>query len=148
MLSCSAFAADTNRYVVLILDTSGSMRGEPAAVQREAAKKFCQQVLTAQGNNNVALVSLNTRASVVCQFTNDFEELTSKIDIFGASGGTNIYATLELADELLDAVAVSDAVKNVVLCSDGLPENGKRQEEGHYNSNDSDFYGQANAAHS
>ena len=146
ILSYSAFADNANRYVVLILDTSGSMSGEPATVQKNAAKKFCQQVLNAQGDSHVALVSLNTRASITCQFTNDINELTSRIDTLYASGGTNIYESLQLAGELLDGITATSTVKNIVLCSDGLPEDGEPQ-DGPYSYRDFFGYEYANAAY-
>ena len=146
MFCCSAFAADTNRYVVLILDTSGSMWGEPAAVQTSAAKKFCQQIITAQGSNHVALVAINTTASIICQFTDNLEELTDRIDELYADGGTNIHGALEIAGGLLADITEDSAVKSIVLCSDGLPESGQIQ-DGPYSYSDYYDYGYANAAY-
>jgi Mg-chelatase subunit ChlD len=42
-------AADPDRYTVLVLDTSGSMRGTPMIKEREAAEKFCTDILNAGG---------------------------------------------------------------------------------------------------
>ncbi len=122
------------------------MRGDPVKVQKEAAKKFCQQILNAQGNNYAALISLNTNASILNEFTSDFEELSSQIDTLYADGGTNIHGSLELAGELLENITVNGAVKNIVLCSDGLPENGERQ-DGPYVYSDYSNYRYANAAY-
>ena len=146
ILSCSSFAADSNRYVVLILDTSGSMWGQPMLVQKNAANKFCQQVITAQGNNHIALVAINTTASIICQFTNNLDELTAFIDKLYANGGTNIHGALQLAEGLLAEITANDAIKNIVLCSDGLPESGETQ-DGPYTDSDYSDYRYANAAY-
>ena len=139
------------RYTVLILDTSGSMSGTPATVQKEAAIKFCNSVLSADGMNYVAIVKLNTSSSVGCTFSNDIDTLTSYINSIPASGGTNINQALEKAEELLDAVTddgSAEIIKNVVLCSDGLPESGSTSTTGKYTSADhSSDYKYANVAY-
>lgn len=139
------------RYTVLILDTSGSMSGTPASVQKEAAIKFCNSVLSADGMNYVAIVKLNTSSSVGCTFSNDIDTLTSYINGIPASGGTNINQALEKAEELLDAISddgSTEIIKNIVLCSDGLPESGSTSTTGKYTSADhSSDYQYANVAY-
>ena len=151
LLGCCAFSAaaaeDVVRYSVLILDSSGSMSGTPAAKQKTAAIKFCDAVLKAAGENYVAIVKLNSSSTAACQFTQDLDTLTNCINSIPASGGTNINEALEAADQLLDGVTVSGAIKNIVLCSDGLPEHGDRSYDGPYTSADSTYYGQANACY-
>ena len=74
-------AADPDRYTVLVLDTSGSMWGTPMTKEREAAEKFCNDILDAEGTNYVALVTLNSSSTVVSDFTTDINTLSNKISI-------------------------------------------------------------------
>ena len=142
-----ADAAGNDRYTVLVLDASGSMWGTPAAKQREAAQKFCSDILSAEGTNYVALVELDTRASVKCNFTTDIDEISEKISKVGEYGGTNYGSALETAGSLLESIDPSNT-RNIVFCSDGLPEAGDRSETGPYTAADDTFYKYANAAYS
>lgn len=138
------------RYTVLILDSSGSMSGTPASVQKEAAIKFCQAVTSAEGTNYVAIVRLNSSSSVRCEFTTDIDTLTSYINGIGASGGTNINQALSASINLLDTIEQDEektVIKNIVLCSDGLPESGSTTSDGPYTSSDYSGYRYANAAY-
>ena len=140
-----------SRYTVLVLDTSGSMSGTPRTVQKEAAIKFCNSVLNASGENYVAIVRLNTSSSVGCTFTNDINTLTNYINSIPASGGTNTNQALQKAEELLDGISAdenSQVIKNIVLCSDGLPESGSSSTSGKYTSSDHSYsYRFANVAY-
>ena len=146
--SITTFANDTSapvvRYSVLILDTSGSMSGTPISVERRAAIKFCESVLAAEGKNYVAVVKLNATSSIGCEFSDDLDTLTNYINSIYAYGGTNTNQALIVADELLASVP-DDAIKNIVLCSDGLPENGITSSDGPYTSDDYSTYRYANA---
>lgn len=138
------------RYNVLILDTSGSMEGTPEEVQRQAAKKFCEAITKAEGINYVAIVELNSDAYVAREFTNDLEELENTIFSMGACGGTNINSALIISEELLDSVkqAHPNAITNIILCSDGLPESGDEDYDGPYSEEDNSYsYSYANAAY-
>lgn len=156
LVPASVFAVEDNetkneedvqktRYTVLALDTSGSMSGTPMQKQKLAAIKFCESILTAEGINNVAIVNLNTTSSVGCSFTDDISVLTNYINGLGAYGRTNINQALETAGALLDEIPDSDTtIKNIVLCSDGLPERGSAVTDGRYTSSDYSGYRYAN----
>lgn len=129
--------AITSRYTVLILDTSGSMSDTPAQVQKEAAIKFCDYIVNASGNNYVAIVKLNTSSTVGCEFTTDLNTLTNYINGIPASGGTNMEQALTCSRDLLNSIPdKTGIIKNIVLCSDGLPESGSTSIEGPYTSSD------------
>ena len=139
------------RFNVLILDTSGSMSGTPEDIQKQAALKFCESVLRAQGENFVAIVSLNSHANTVCDFTSDINVLETAVNNMYASGGTNINEALEAASALMDsAVAIyPEGIRNIILCSDGCPESGSIALFGHYSIFDSlSYYAYANKAYS
>ena len=140
------------RYSVLVIDTSGSMRGTPIAKTIEAAKRFCDQVINAEGNNFVAIVTFNEFASTVYNFTTDLVEIKKKIDGLYANGGTSQYAGLVLADQLFNneegASSILKEYKNIIILSDGLPENGASSNDGPYKSTDYPLgYRYANAAY-
>ena len=144
------WAANNNtvRYSVLILDTSGSMDGDAIVKERAAAIKFCSSVLQSSGENHIALVNLNTDSGVLCDFTNDYDEIERQIESIEAYGGTNINSALELSAELLDYVnAPAGAIRNIILCTDGLPESGNVTEEGPYDYDDYVDYAYANYAY-
>ena len=138
----------TARYSVLVLDTSGSMRNTPILRTKQAAVNFCKQIMVAEGDNYVAIVSLNTLGNIICDFTNDISTLNNKINSLNANGSTNHEDALAVADQLLEKVSVPGAIKNIVLMSDGLPENGNKSYNGPYTSSDySNGYYYANAAY-
>lgn len=140
----SATAAD--RYTVLVLDSSGSMSGTPIIKQREAATKFCNDILNADGNNYIALVALGSYASVKCDFTKDINKITTQISKITADSGTNYGDALSKAGSLLKNVDASN-IRNIVFCSDGLPEYGEQSADGPYTKNDNSYsYAYANKA--
>ena len=129
------------RYTVLILDTSGSMYGKPATAQKAAAIKFCESIMNAKGTNHVAIVKLNSSSNVGHEFTTELDTLKTYINSIPTSGGTNINQALEVAGELLDNISTDGLViKNIVLCSDGIPESGSTSTSGKYTSSDSSYY--------
>lgn len=124
---------DVIRYTVLLLDCSGSMRNTPIVKMRAAATKFCEQVLQANGTNYVAIVPFSDSNKTTTEFTSDLDTLKTAIGKFSATGGTNINDALLHADELLSAIPDSaQTIKNVLLLSDGLPENGASNSNGRY----------------
>ncbi|MDO5391636.1 MAG: VWA domain-containing protein [Eubacteriales bacterium] len=132
----------TTRYIALVLDASGSMSGNPAKEQKKAAKKFCASVLNSTGINYIAIVKLGYSASVGCGFTNDLSILTNYIDSFPANDSTNTNHALEIAGNLLDNISdtSNNLSKNIVICSDGLPQSGSSTVNGPYTSQDISYY--------
>lgn len=137
----------TYRYNVLILDASGSIKGQPHNSQKLAAKRFCKKVLETKGSNYVSIVAMNSSPTLVCKFTNNYSKLCKYIDRVQAKGDTNINGALELAEKQLKEIANKTAIKNVVLCSDGLPTVGKSTHSGRYQLKDHKWYKYANAAY-
>lgn len=149
LISIQAVATDTSitRYTVLVLDESGSMSGEPIAAQRKAAKKFCEALFATNDENYIAIVSIDSSSYIKTDFTNNLDELLKDIEDLDAYGGTNTNSALEQAGSLLSQVPES-AIRNVVVCSDGLPESGSSTDSGQYSAEDiSYYYMYANAAY-
>ena len=142
----TVFAANkTIRDTVLILDDSGSMEGEPVNKLIESAQKFCESVLGASGTNRVAIITYSTNAELKCDFTNNMSTLQSAISDMDEYGMTNIYDALSIANDLLSKSTAN--VKNIVLMSDGLPNEGLTVDNGQYDYSDYDGYDYANAVY-
>ena len=111
----------TIRYNVLILDNSKSMKGSPMSKAKKAATRFAKTVMSADGTNYCAVVSLNTGSEIICDFTTSKSKVKKAIQKFSAKGATNMYAAFKNAEKLLKNVPDgSNIIKNVILCSDGL----------------------------
>ena len=113
--------ASGQRDVVLVLDVSGSMSGDPLSETKKAATNFVQTVL--QQNASVGIVTYNSRASVISDFSMDEFMLTEKIDDISVGGATNIEAGLSAAYSML--LGSHAEKKIIVLMSDGMPNEGK-----------------------
>lgn len=115
----------SERDVVLVLDTSGSMGGEPLEQTKRAAEKFVDTVLAESAN--VAIVNYEDSADMASDFTNNASELKRIINELYDGGGTNIESGLKMAEQML---AQSNAEKKIiVLMSDGQPNDGLVGEE-------------------
>ena len=142
----TAFAANkTVRDTVLILDDSGSMEGEPMNKLIDSAQKFCESVLGSSGTNRVAIITYSTDAELKCDFTNNMSALQTAINDMDEYGMTNIYDALSIANDLLSKSSAN--VKNIVLMSDGLPNEGSTVSSGRYSYSDYDGYDYANAVY-
>ena len=107
--------------IVLLLDRSGSMRGNRLTKAKEAAIQFVNELLTEGSQTRVALVSFSNQAQTNSNFrgSSERQQLINAINNISASGGTNIQAGLRVANNL---VAPTSAVeKIIVLLSDGEP---------------------------
>lgn len=143
-----ATSNSVKRYTVLVLDVSGSMYGTPIAALRTAASNFCQQVLEADGENYVAIVTYHDYAEVRCEFTNTLSVLQTAIDGLTDLWSTNITSGLQSADTLLSAIPNdANTIKNVLLLSDGLPNLGEYSNSGPYSYSDYYYYEYANATY-
>lgn len=113
------------REVVLTLDVSGSMYGDPIEQTKIAAVKFVDTVLTASPSTKISIVTYSGSASTVIERSNDKNELISIINGLGTGGGTNIYDGLSYASDILESSDASN--KMIVLMSDGYPNEGKSE---------------------
>ena len=140
-----------NRYTVLVLDVSDSMRGTPLAMMKDAAVQFCESVIGAGGDNKIAVISYSSSVTTECDFTSNIFELRNTINgiELGAGQTKSIYGALERADALLDKYQESAAIsKNIVLLAHGLPYSGHTQNTGKYMIYDHASYQYCNAVYS
>lgn len=138
----------TNRYTVLVLDISGSMSGTPIYTMKAAASKFCEEVLKADGNNQVAIVTYSTYGNTVCEFTNNLTTLQNAITGLYDQNMTNTNIGLLYADKLLSEIPdEKGTIKNILLLSDGMPNEGNYIYSGRYTYDDYYYYQYANATY-
>lgn len=126
----SSAAKIVDSYTVLVLDTSGSMSGDPIVALQDVAKRFCASLLGADSVNEIAIVDFDTSCTSI-GFTGDYSALKSKIEALEAGGNTNMYDALTTAASLLSNVSAS-ATRNIVLLSDGVPQSGTKSDDGPY----------------
>ena len=139
-------SGNEERYTVLVLDNSSSSNfvynggifytANTALPQvKTASGKFVKDIQSASGNNYVAVVSYrNNISTVVSPFTKDTDSLVKAINSLSAYGSTrSVYNGLSAAEKLIDSVENPAAVKNVVLFSTGMTNDGVYSYSGHYN---------------
>lgn len=107
----------SERDVVLVLDTSGSMDGDSIEETKNAAAKFVDTVLDEEAR--VGIVEYNDGAGLICPFTTDKDALNNAIDSLVANGDTDMEGGLALADKMLSYSSAKK--KTIVLMSDGEP---------------------------
>ena len=126
IFSCAfAYAEDTvtkGNAVVLVLDISGSMRGEKIAKLKEATIKFAEELINGGIKNKIAIVTFESNCTTL-PFTNDLIEIRRFINIKTASGGTDMTSGIQRADKLLSEDSVAECTKSIVIMSDGDPNN-------------------------
>ncbi len=113
------------RDIVVVLDKSGSMDGEPMDETIEATQKFISTVL--EEDASIGVVAYSDQAGVVNDFSMNADVLHTSVDAVSSGGGTNMEDGLATAYEMLRS---SNAEKRIiVLMSDGMPNAGKVGEE-------------------
>jgi tight adherence protein B len=99
--------------VVLLLDTSGSMKGRPLADAKSAALRFVDSM---KADDRIAIVAFSSQPEVVQGFTSDRQALEGKISGLAATGSTALYDGLVEAASL--AGRSSAGQRYVVALSD------------------------------
>lgn len=113
---------ETTSDVVLVIDCSGSMKGDKLTNTRKAAKAFGQKLLTEGSTTRIAIVTFINEATA---YNNGHFYGASELAAFEtavdkatyAKGGTNQQAGIHKAQELLNTS--SAGLKNIVILSDG-----------------------------
>jgi VWFA-related protein len=100
--------------VLFVMDTSGSMAGEPIARAKEAAKELISSLAA---NDRVALLNFADEVQLVQDYTPDRAAINGAMDGLAARGNTALYqATANAAIKLTTSTASRRAV---ILLSDG-----------------------------
>ena len=98
--------------VVLLIDTSGSMLGEPMSAAQEAATEFVNSV---PGSVRVGVATFADKAHRVVGLEATKSEAVAAITGLTPAGETSLFDGVELAAEMFRG----DAQRNIVLLSDG-----------------------------
>ena len=121
-LEITARNTEETSDIVLVIDTSGSMRDNGRMdAAKVAARNFVNTLLPESGpsNTRIALVSYASGVGTKIDFTSNRQTLLNAINGLWATGGTFTQAGLHQADEYLDGSNADH--KNIVLLSDGVP---------------------------
>ena len=110
----------SKRDIVLVLDTSSSMRGTPLDETKKAATNFVNTIL--EEDASIGVVTYDKNADMKSDFTNSKNSLISVINKLDTSGNTNMEAGLRTADEMLTQSSAKKKI--IVLMSDGEPNEG------------------------
>ena len=103
--------------IALVIDCSGSMnRGRKLHNAKKAAIRFLDDI---DPSFRVGLVSFQNRATVEMTLTEDFRELSRKINALNAGGGNNDEEAIAFAQDRV--LADSQNIKVLVLLADGRP---------------------------
>ncbi len=109
------------RDVILVLDTSSSMRSNSFDQVKQDAIRLLDDLLLEQ-NDQVALITFASTSQIVSEFTNNKEELADKINALTISNGTSYYQALVNVDNLLNDYQKDEEKDCIVLfLTDGYP---------------------------
>lgn len=110
--------------IVLVMDKSGSMKGELDSNAKKAANALAGKLLTSQNSAlpesqrvRMAVVTFSTNASLKQNFTTDVSEINNAVK-GNPKGGTNWEAALKQANDLQGRSGVK---KHIIFLSDGNP---------------------------
>lgn len=134
------------RYTVLVLDTSDTttFRGSSGeeiytadtAIEyvKKASSCFIDSVGKASGDNYVAIVSYKDVATTISGFSKDFSGLKESVySLYESSTSRSIADGLKAANSLLQNINDENAIKNVVLFTTGITNDGDYNYSGRYN---------------
>lgn len=110
--------------IVLVMDKSGSMKGELDNNAKEAANALAKKLLTDKNSTlpseqqvQMAVVTFSTKASLEQKFTTNVSEINNAVR-GNPNGGTNWEAALKQANDLQGRSSVK---KHIIFLSDGNP---------------------------
>lgn len=150
-----AKAATEERYVVIVVDTSGesyfidTATGErifsavsPITEVKKAAVKFVEELSKVPGTH-VSVVSYGRYGKLELEFSSNYSEIKTSINNLSMIGGRkNMKSGLDIANEQLNQITDSNAKKAVILVSPGMTDEGDYDYTGHWNTSapGSDWY--------
>jgi VWFA-related protein len=111
----AAVNSDIGVAVVLAVDVSGSMKGDPLAQARGAARTFVEGLAPI---DSVALVTFGDGVTPVLNFTSDKGAVFAGLDSLQAEGNTALYQATSISAFV--AASAQTQRKAVILLSDGV----------------------------
>ena len=113
------------RDIALVLDTSGSMDGEPIHEVASAVSRFGDTVLGTTAK--VGVISFSSQAEVMLPLSASNDQISKTAAELESFGGTNIGAGLIAASDMLSGSTADRKI--VVLMTDGEPTDGMDTDE-------------------
>ena len=112
----AAYAADSNQFgVVLAIDASTSMRGEPLAKAMDAARAFARR---SDAYQQLAAIAFNDDTQVLLPFSADRARINSALSVTPqVAYYTRMYEALDSAIQMIERAEIHSA--SIVLLSDG-----------------------------
>ena len=107
--------------LVLVIDKSGSMNGQPIVLAREASKAAAELL---SSRDQVGVIAFDGSAKLVTDLTSAANkgEVLSQIDGIGAGGGTNLYPAMAMGRDMLGIASAK--IKHMIVLSDGQSQGG------------------------
>lgn len=123
--------APTNYFddVVLMLDVSGSMSGEPMEAMKDAAVGVCEKFLKADPKTVISVVAFGTNVQSL-RYSSDFTSLAAYIRSLKAYGMTNMSGGMEEVKLILNGS--NGKQKSVIIMADGMPNEGGHSYDADY----------------
>lgn len=111
--------SDLPLRIGILMDTSNSVRGR-FRFEQESAIEFIRGVLS-EGNDRAFLVSYDTRAELMVDYTQDSEELARGVRLLRAGGGTALYDAIYYAcrDKLPEDQPLAQYRRALIVIGDG-----------------------------
>ena len=114
-------ADNTHLDLVMVIDNSGSMSGEKITQVKHDATELIESILS-DSNNRIGLVSFNSDATKLSDFTSDSAALISLINNLDTPGCTNYYDGFKKAEEVLEGYQKQNNRDLIMLfLTDGFP---------------------------
>ena len=107
--------------VVLVLDSSGSMKEDNKLVDLKAAAEDLVKALMSDGTNQVGIVEFGTNVKRTHKLTTNKNNINRFINRMSADGGTNVQQAVASANSILKEGKRSDAQQIVIILTDGVP---------------------------
>lgn len=86
--------------LILVLDSSESMRGEKLEKEKEASIKLVEKILL-NSNNRIGLIEYDSTSTILSNFTNDKNILINRINNLEPKGSPNYFSALTGIDNIL-----------------------------------------------
>ena len=102
--------------VVLAIDASGSMSGDPLEAAKASAKDFVAQ---ARVEDRIALITFADEVLVLSGFTGNLDVVTELIDSIEAGGETAFNDAVIKGVEMYDTSSARNLLPNMIILTDG-----------------------------
>lgn len=131
-LTVCAKWTDRSFDTVLVLDCSESMKSIEDDI-KDSALSFCREILAADKNNRIAIVSYSSYAYKECGLTSNYDKIKNVIEQLPAFGEKNMISACELVYSLIESDNDDSESIKIVFMSVGVPSAGSYIKDGEYN---------------